>query len=349
MLNTFLFFILLMDPFDTLKIKSIILLLIIFLGFYIGKGKANTKSIISSSLFLSILIYFLLISILYQSLSREVITIAATFAFLSIFILFRFNEIYFESLTNAMLIIIYVNFVLLLLGFATEEYALLIYNFFKPYNFISYEHRFGLNLMYHNSIFFCIMALPYLLDRNKRNKSVIILLMFSFILSLKKSIYVALFAWYILFLKSNRLFKAFIMVTSALLLYEFKGIFDDESSSIRLDYIDVYYDIFSNPAILLFGHGLSVIDWHNGIKSPIIEFSYIEVIRYFGVLVGVMFIYLIFKAALNLIMIPFYRLRSIGVLIFLVEAAFNPLLWGILGLPLIAIMIPIFIENKKLL
>jgi hypothetical protein len=239
-----------------------------------------------------------------------------------------------------MKLLIIFNAVLLVIGFLNLEYALWIYELLKPFKMISLETAFDFHVLYHNSIFFCIMGLPSIIASSRNKYSQILICFTSFLLIFKKSVIISIIAWLIFIIPSvvSRVIIILFIGLAAIYLVDMETL---DGNRIRLGYLIRYLEIFSDPKILLFGEGLSISDWGNGFQANLIELTYFELIRYVGIPVSALFMVSMVWTTLHAISISKYRLQGLGVMMFLISCAFNPYLWGILGLPLIAIMIPV--------
>lgn len=113
----------------------------------------------------------------------------------------------------------------------------------------------------------------------------------------------------------------------------------ERSNAIKFGHLSSYADLFSNnPDILLFGQGIGSLFYSSGFRDfvPQTEWSYIEVIRYVGVLGGLFIIgiylyplFLIYKNRKSLkYALPF----SIGYIFYLGIAGTNPLLTSSTGM-----------------
>jgi hypothetical protein len=341
-----LFFVLLIDPYGFLNLKFLALILIIVKTLQCNGGIIKYEAFRTALLYLIIPCYLLIISIINNVYPRELITVLSTLVVFATFIMLDVHKIFNAQLVFAMKLLIIVNVILLGVGYLSNEYALGLYELLKPYGMISFETAYNLPIMYHNSIFFCIMGLPSILGSMRVSHLQSAVLFASFVLLFKKALFISLAAWAVLSVKSKiwRIITAIVIALVVVAIFCLFNLVDLEiidKNRIRIDYLSRYLEIFMDPQILLFGHGLTFVDWGNGIQANLIELTYIELVRYVGVIVAVLCIVNLVRSTLRAIATPSYKLQGIGVMIFLIACTFNPFLWSILGLPFIAIMIPV--------
>ena len=88
----------------------------------------------------------------------------------------------------------------------------------------------------------------------------------------------------------------------------------------------------------MFGTGPKLVYWGDEIGSrDIIELTYFEIIRYFGILGATIFFVVIFYLCLKLKQNKKTTIYYTGVLAYFGMNFVNPYIWGLTGLPLLAI------------
>jgi hypothetical protein len=110
---------------------------------------------------------------------------------------------------------------------------------------------------------------------------------------------------------------------------------EDESNSTKIGYFVDYLKLFSNPSTLLFGDGLGSIEYWSsfGDRASITELTFLEIFRANGVFVGSILIFAITYPLLKLVKKGSSEFNHIklGFGIYLIGAAFNPLLFSSSG------------------
>lgn len=128
----------------------------------------------------------------------------------------------------------------------------------------------------------------------------------------------------------------------------------EKSNAIKLGLLNDYANIFSNPIDLLFGQGLGSYSYwpsRNNSFYYITEYTYLEIVRNFGIILGGFLIILM----LYPILAAFYLQRSynerhliIAYLFYLIMSATNPLFFSSLGMLILSVIIAnIFMERNR--
>jgi hypothetical protein len=131
----------------------------------------------------------------------------------------------------------------------------------------------------------------------------------------------------------------------------------EESNSVKIGMLNDYYRVFSDPVYLLFGQGLG--SYFNtslrGMESYITELTYLEVFRNFGLLLGLVMMFLITYPIIYTFYIDTtFNIKHVvvGYITYLIMNATNPLLFSSGGMLILSILIAnIFIferENRRL-
>lgn len=334
-----LFFFLLFDPFGELQLKYLAFTLILIEAIRRNRGRINRHCLHNVFLHLFIVYYLVVISTVNNAFPREFYAVLNSFFVFSIFIALSLHKIFYAELVYAMGLLVIVNAAFFTIGILSVDYALWLYELLKPLKIISFEFAFDFPVLYHNSIFFCILGLPSLINSLWQGRVGRFFCIASFLLTFKKSIIIAVTSWFILSFRSVgwRAVIVLLICFTALYCVDLEIL---DSQGIRMGYLIRYYELLSDPEILFFGHGLTAVDWGNGLRAALIELTYFELVRYVGIFISALFMANLARVTLLTVGNPKYRLRGIGVMMFLISCAFNPFLWGLLGLPLIAIMIP---------
>jgi hypothetical protein len=161
----------------------------------------------------------------------------------------------------------------------------------------------------------------------------------------------------LLFLHSKRKYLISLVLSSVCFIFvlfffsELSYVFSllESSNSTKLRLIGDYQDIFSNPIYLLFGQGFgSYYLWSAKGFNFITELTYLEIIRSYGVFLGLIMLGLIFYPIIFVLYskrsLPF-RASIVGFAVYLASASVNPLIFSSLGMTLLsAIISKIFIS-----
>lgn len=128
----------------------------------------------------------------------------------------------------------------------------------------------------------------------------------------------------------------------------------ENSNSIKLSMLTGYSEIFSNPLMLIFGQGFNAHEWSSSLLGMIAtdigasktELTYLEIIRVFGIVVGLFF--------LMFLCITVYATRNLslnyewvrpGLMLLLVNASINPYLFSTNGILPLGLVVAIISNN----
>ena len=133
--------------------------------------------------------------------------------------------------------------------------------------------------------------------------------------------------------------------------------FSEESNSVKINLLSEYVRVFSDPIYFLFGHGLGSYFHLNdlNIDTYVTELTYFEVIRQFGIVLGLIIIFLMILPLCAIIYTKkFYRSSplEISYLIYLIMSATNPHLLSSGGFLIISALIAnvfIYRVNSKMI
>ena len=157
--------------------------------------------------------------------------------------------------------------------------------------------------------------------------------------------------------KARALFGIFLLSTSLIFIWKNQifTLFDpsETSNASKLIMLQDYSNIFSDPYKLLFGSGLGAYEyWTEKGFTYITEITYFEVIRNYGLLLGVpMLLLLAYPIFYAFILRPNFKEKNIalGYLAYLIMCMSNPNLFGSMGMLFLAIlMVKIAIHDAKI-
>lgn len=194
-----------------------------------------------------------------------------------------------------------------------------------------YKTLFEYNHRRRNLLLFFLFALALFFSGTRANMlSVVFIVIIFVIVKIRKGLFGRILS-YLLFVS---FIIAFLFIT--LLFLSEKG---ESSNMIKFGHLSSYISLFSNnPDILFFGQGIGSLFYSSGFDKvvPQTEWSYIEIIRYVGLLGG---LYLISIYIYPLWLLYKYKnsLRyagafSIGYIFYLIIAGTNPLLTSSTGM-----------------
>ena len=135
-----------------------------------------------------------------------------------------------------------------------------------------------------------------------------------------------------------------------------KDIFDtkDVSNSVKIGYLEVYSEIFSDPFTVLFGQGFNAHVWSKPFDSLIAggasktELTYLEFLRIFGIVGFVYFMYIIIFIISKVRKIPKqYGWIAPALLLYLAGSSLNPYLFSSNGMLIIGLS-SVIISKKAL-
>lgn len=185
---------------------------------------------------------------------------------------------------------------------------------------------------------------------------------FSLLLAGSRGNYLAVFIYILFFLYviKNRYINLVLYVILFYLIYESSQIIseffnpEEVSNKTKISTLYIYFKIFSDPNNILLGQGIAYGDPSIGsirANSSVTEFTQLEILRYFGLIIGVCMNYLIMKHSIILsknINIKYeYKYGGIGFLVFFLMSLFNPIFLNSIGVPLLAGIITIYFQKIK--
>ena len=370
------------DPADlifSLKIPLFTLCLITTLLFNFSNKKLtfNKELLIYTLCFISIPFFSICVYFLRDgSYPYEGFSLFKSFILILLTFVFYINKINFikplsQILTLLSLVIIF-TYVFI---FVQVDYYYDLYTWGNKYGLINIgEREYSGDLTYF-SVFYVtspmiIVSLAYYFDKflksSDNTKSfyliIVIINFFGMILAgTRNNIIMAIFTpiiIYFLIKRKGYLFKTLIIFSIFFLLLSISNylfiIFDPSefSNNIKLNLIKDYINIFSDPLNLIFGQGLgSYYFWEaKSLNYFITELTYIEIIRNFGLILGLFMIYLMFYP------LSFYfqeymkseRSVKIAYFLYLIMAFTNPIYFSSLGIFILSIILAnIFINYEK--
>jgi hypothetical protein len=127
------------------------------------------------------------------------------------------------------------------------------------------------------------------------------------------------------------------------------------SNNIKLNLLEGYGSIFSDPLNLLFGQGFNAHVWSIKFSEMVggaskVEFTYIEMFRVFGLPIGISFLMLLFFIILGLSKVNFsYRWLAPAFLLYLLVSISNPYIFstnGMLPIGLLAAVLGCIAHSK---
>jgi len=370
------------DPADlifSLKIPLFTLCLITTLLFNFSNKKLtfNKELLIYTLCFISIPFFSICVYFLRDgSYPYEGFSLFKSYILILLTFVFYINKINFikplsQILTLLSLVIIF-TYVFI---FVQVDYYYDLYTWGNKYGLINIgEREYSGDLTYF-SVFYVtspmiIVSLAYYFDKflksSDNTKSfyliIVIINFFGMILAgTRNNIIMAIFTpiiIYFLIKRKGYLFKTLIIFSIFFLLLSISNylfiIFDPSefSNNIKLNLIKDYINIFSDPLNLIFGQGLgSYYFWEaKSLNYFITELTYIEIIRNFGLILGLFMIYLMFYP------LSFYfqeymkseRSVKIAYFLYLIMAFTNPIYFSSLGIFILSIILAnIFINYEK--
>ncbi|MHB8845079.1 MAG: hypothetical protein ACYC7L_10085 [Nitrospirota bacterium] len=117
------------------------------------------------------------------------------------------------------------------------------------------------------------------------------------------------------------------------------------SNEIKIAYLSDYHEIFKEPVTVLFGQGLGAYQyWHVlGEDTSIVELTYLEIIRNYGIVSGTVLIYLLIYPVTHAVWInnreKTYIPILIGYVFYLFMSITNPFIFSSLGMLILSTLI----------
>lgn len=335
----------LIDPMGLLNVKYVSLMVILSLMIILNSPICFTSMNLAISFILIIFSFaFVLKQEILYYFDDSMNIIFSTLFLAGIFILNRSQKCI-KSFVLACKVILLVNLGFVYLALQHIDIALGINIALKQYKMFSLEqrgHLFSDYTFYHNSIYITVLLLPLFIKEIKTAKElnwrvlVNILCLLSLLLSQSRTIYFAFVIYFIL----NYPRGGICIVTSLVIyviLFELKL---DDSSLTKINYLDAFWLQFSDFKSVVVGTGPLSVDWGaNTGEHAVIELTYIELLRYFGVIgygalifIALLFVYQGMKNRLSVS-------QAQGGLVYLSILAVNPYIWGITGLPMLLLFL----------
>lgn len=356
---TFFFYIILLDPTGFLRLKFPILILLIIHFLIVTKEKKIRIELILITLGLIIFsIFFIFKQEVFFEFNEPSRVVAQTIFLFGLLLFISAHSTYIECLYQAMRLFLITNLVLLTIGVFFQEVAIDLNLVLKKTEMVSLEmreHYVSPYSFYHNSIYAAIVYFPkicYDLTRQKLftlESFICILCLISLVLSQSRSIYFGILT--IIFLHYYRYFFAILPVVFGCLVVSFlnlESLLFDNSTNMKLQYPSVMFDDFVSLKKILFGTGPLLIDFGPNIGNlAIVELTYFELFRYFGLLGSIILLSVIIYLCLRLRSDRKLWLYGSGVVGYLAMCFFNPYVWGLTGLPLLAIPLALSFDRNR--
>ena len=336
--------ILLLDPMGGLGLKPISLLLAILmmLVFNYPFMFKTYRLLTAFGLFIFSMIFILKQEILFF-FDSEMNIIFSTFVLAGLFSLNR-SKLCIVTFIRACKLLLLINLIFLFIGVFYIDAALALNLALKKYKMFSLEqrgHHFTDYTFYHNSIYTTVMILPLLIkeiianDKRTIFTMITLLCVASLLFSQSRTVYLA-FSVYLLI---NYPRSGVPIMVSCLALVSIFGLDLDNSSATKIGYLDEFWMQFDDLKSVWLGTGPLPVHWGNIGTQRFIELTYLELLRYFGVLgyaalliFGFIFYFGNRKSNLD-------RSQKQGALIYLSILSVNPYIWGITGLPMLLFFI----------
>lgn len=204
----------------------------------------------------------------------------------------------------------------------------------------------------------CYFINKYIIEKNR------LYLLFSFIISAallssgtRNNMLMGIVPYFVLFYvhgsnNAKRFIRILAIVAVAYALsQEFvKSLLDksETSNDIKLGQLQDYAKPFSNIRTILFGDGLDsyFVTRHRG-RVNITELTYIELFRRFGVFMGLMYIILMFKPAINLIKRRNFKWLGTAYALYLFMIMSNPFFFSSNGMAILSIVLAVNYTHKS--
>lgn len=199
-------------------------------------------------------------------------------------------------------------------------------------------------------------------SNNKKFLFYSLLYSLSLLLAGSRGNYLAVFIYILFFLYviKNRYINLVLYLILFYLIYESSQIIseffnpEEASNKTKIFTLYMYFKIINDPIHLLLGQGIAYSDQYIGsirANSSITEFTQLEIIRYFGLIIGLCMNFLIVKYSIilskNKSIKYEYKYGGFGFLVFYLMSFFNPIFLNSIGVPLLAGIINIYFQKIK--
>ena len=161
-----------------------------------------------------------------------------------------------------------------------------------------------------------------------------------------RNLYIAIFMILFFYFGRNRKGILLVLIFILFIYFQYSDVieamlsFNNTSNSLKLSYLNDYFEIFKSPLYFIMGQGLGVKFYSNGLEDyiSISELTYFEIFRNYGFLVGSLLLFLIFFPAIYLYRKKYTSLL-VGYLAYLYMCSLNPYLFSSNGILLIGLVI----------
>lgn len=342
---TIILFLILFDPAGSLGLKTFLVAGFLSCCIFENLSKSlSQRDILRALVGYIFILLFIGKQIHFYEMNEVAQVVATTLFFTNTFLLNR-SALVFNAVINALALLLVVNFCSLMLGFFFVEYAIATNQALKSFGWFSLENRSHFISdfsYYHNSIYTALLILPFVIDRyNENNRFSVknfysLFLVFSLLLSQSRTV---LLGFVILITMKSPKFVTVFLFCIAMSLFAFFDFSLDQSSSTKVQYISTFFEQFPDTLSVLIGTGPIEVDWGSSIGThSVIELTYFEFLRYFGVF-GYAFLILFaveFWFHKRCLMTSNQKKM---IIIFFTIIFFNPYFWGFTGAPIVALLL----------
>lgn len=353
------FYIILIDPAGAIGLKFPVLILLIINFLIFSKNiKFNLQLVFVALIFINLAGFFLLKQEIFFE-NNDVSRIVAQSIFLfGLFLILSLQDNFIELLYTAVRLFLVTNLIFLCIGAFFPTFAVAVNIALKDYSMFSLEtrdHHVTQYAFYHNSVYAAVVYFPKLCSDIKRLnfKNIEFILCALSILSLamtqSRSVYLGMFIVLVLYYWRYALALLPVIIVIGLVVFpNLESLIFDASTSTKISYLEAFKEQFGSVISVLVGTGPLMVNWGSNIGSfDIIELTYFEMFRYFGIL-GAITIFVIFLyLCLRLRRSSEMWLYGSGVVGYLGMSFVNPYVWGLTGLPLLALPLALSYNRKR--
>lgn len=348
-MKTLSLFFLIFDPYGSFNLKIPFCIILIFYIFNTSALNIPKRKIIVFITVLVFLIIFVFKQLFYGYFGYMNILVY-TFLFFAIFYLNKSVDMIY-ALINAISLILFLNLIMGLVNFFDFNLAVSINQQIKNYKIFSFEYRehylFNKHSIYHNSIYICIIAVPYFLNNifyykiSYLKKLFFITCIFSLLMTQSRSILLGTFIIFLFYLPYYLSFLLLILISSLFIGFNFEvfSYFIDSSTSTKFIYYKQYLNVFQNIFDVLFGTGPLPFYWEDVGPRSFIELTYLEIFRYFGIIGAVLILFFFTIVIKNMGTFRENKTQFIGLIAYLFIISFNPYVWGLTGFPILGLFL----------